>query len=364
MDAGMIDKSVSSTSIAARQFCSLGQDSLALQLLLGIRGIVDSVSDRTALIEYNMAVSTLSLHFITRHEFVKSADDAIKQTARQRPQKSADNPQEIIIIGGKVENNRTHGNGKSAHDNQRQINDSVLDMIIERIAWPEDSFQRIDKSFRTHFLTNPYTKLVDQYYRTEIDNHILAEKSSRRHINFLIAAVAVLFVSVIAIYLLYSRRLQGKQLQILSLVNDIDRLRLASDAKLHPYSLINKLCELRQNAPSSDENHSIFGKNAARFVDNLNSKEVSDEIEQFVNSYRDNIMTKFREQFPQLTARQQQCMLLLFAGFSGKSIVAMLHYPSDGSFRTERSRIKHIIEQSSTPDRAIFLDVFQARNGL
>lgn len=182
---------------------------------------------------------------------------------------------------------------------------------------------------------------------------------------------ALLAFVALAIYLIYSRRLRDRQLQLLTLINDVDNLRLDlaqmqkeaekmtdNATPIHPYRLIDSLCGLRQNAPSTSEGERVLGKNVARFVDKLNSPEVIDEIETFVNVYRSEIMKKFRKEFPALSSRQYQCVLLIFAGFSASSISTLLKYPSDGAYRTERSRLKRMIEQSSVPDKAVFTSLF------
>lgn len=361
---GKIGDAVSCISTAARNLNSVGKDSAAVALLLEIKNDADTISSIIPLTEYNMAISAIKLHYITQAEINQTVTQA---NSRPRPKTKPllqPNDSTKIYIRGTGKGNEFLPTAA--------INDSLLNIIVERMSWPSDCFKYSNThEARANFLSNPYTRLLDQHYRSIIDEQRLVEQQSQLRAKLFIALTALLVLIVLIIYLVYSRRLRDKKLQLLSLVSDIDNIRIELSALqsrlaeqrdsatlMHPYRLIDSLCEIKQNVPSTSDSERVLGKNVSRFIDRLNSAEVTEEIETFVNTCRSDIMVRFRKQFPTLTPRQYHCVLLIFAGFSANSISSMLHYPSDGACRTERSRLKRMISQSGAPDAEFFLSYF------
>lgn len=368
---GRLKDAVSCISTASRNFNAAGDDSLATALLIEIREIADSVTDNITINEYNSAIYSLRNRYLTQRDIERMTNEAKNRRLSEmskKPPRSKNDTSTIYIRGTGF----IVGSSDQKPTPFVAINDSLLNLIVERQKWSPDSFKfRNTNEARANFLANPYTQLLDQHYRSIIEQQQLVEQQSQLRIKLFIAIAALFAVLAVAIYLIFSRRLRDRKLQLLSLVNDIDNMRLDlsqlqnriakqhdTTSQLHPYQLIDSLCELRQNAPSTSDGERVLGRNVARFIDKLNSPAVIAEIENFVNAYRSDIMVKFREQFPKLTQRQYQCALLIFAGFSSSSISTLLNYPSDGAYRTERSRLKRMIEQSSAPDKTIFRDLF------
>ena len=368
---GRLNNAVSCISVAARNFSGSGNDSTAIDILLDIKEVANTIDDYLAIGEYNSALSSLKHHYLTNSDYEQIINEAknrrLSEMAVQRPRSKNDSSKAYVRGTG-----FTVGSSGQKPQPTVAVNDSLLNFIIERSKWPADSFKfRNTSEARANFLANPYTQLLDEHYRAIIDSQQLTEVQSQLKIKLFIALAALFAVAAVAIYLIFSRRLRDKKLQLLSLVNDINNMRFdisqlqnkiaeqtAHASQIHPYQLIDSLCELRQKAPSTSEGERVLGRNVARFIDKLNSPEVIAEIESFVNAYHSDIMSKFREQFPKLSARQYQCTLLIFAGFSASSICALLNYPSDGAYRTERSRLRRMIEQSDAPDKAIFCKLF------
>ena len=364
LSVGKLKDAVSCISTASRIFNTIGADSLATALLFEIREIVDSANDYIATTEYNMAINTLRNRYLSKGDIDRMTNEAKNRRRSEKPKHPSRNINDTNTI-------YIRGTGQ-INTPTTAINDSLLNLIVERQKWSPDSFNfRNTNEARANFLANPYTQLLDQHYRSIIDNQQLVEQRAQLSLKLFIALAALFAIVAVAIYLIYSRRIRDKKLQVLSLVNDINNMRLdlsmlqnrisersQQTSQIHPYQLIDSLCELRHNAPSTSEGERVLGRNVTRFIDKLNSPAVMAEIESFVNTYRSDIMVKFREQFPKLTLRQYKCALLIFAGFSSSSIAALLDYPSDGAYRTERSRLKRLIELSSAPDKTIFSGLF------
>ncbi len=223
-----------------------------------------------------------------------------------------------------------------------------------------------------HLLTHPYTAIVSDYYKEQSERRH-EELGTTRRMMWMAAAIAILLAAlIIAVTLFYRRRLRERAEQSETLVSDIDRLQKIIDrhnaeaiavrdkptekkqAPRH-YTIINSLCELSSCVPETNDGYAILGKNVTRLISTLHSDETIQGIESFVNEYFDNIMTRFREQYPGMTERNYRFAMLSFADFSIQSITTILELKSTGAARTMRHRIKKHIEEHPAKDKELFL---------
>ncbi len=227
---------------------------------------------------------------------------------------------------------------------------------------------------RQHLLTHPYTAIVSDYYKEQSERRH-EELGTTRRMMWMAAAIAILMAAlIVAVTLFYRRRLREKADQSETLISDIDRLQKIIDrhdaeaaaagespadkrqARRH-YAIINSLCELSSCVPETSDGYAILGKNVTRLVSTLHSDETLAGIEGFVNDYFDNIMARFREQYPGMTERNYRFVMLSFADFSIQSITTILEIKSTGAARTMRHRIKKHIEEHPAKDRELFLSM-------
>ncbi|MDE5871385.1 MAG: hypothetical protein K2H22_05560, partial [Muribaculaceae bacterium] len=227
---------------------------------------------------------------------------------------------------------------------------------------------------RQHLLTHPYTAIVSDYYKEQSERRH-EELGTTRRMMWMAAVIAILLTAlIIAVTVFYRRRLREKADQSETLVSDIDRLQkiidrhnaevktannVPAEKKQPPrhYSIINSLCELSSCVPETSDGYAILGKNVTRLVSTLHSDETISGIENFVNDYFDNIMSRFRDQYPGMTERNYRFAMLSFADFSIQSITTILELKSTGAARTMRHRIKKHIEEHPAKDQELFLSM-------
>ncbi|MDE6697745.1 MAG: hypothetical protein K2K25_12770 [Muribaculaceae bacterium] len=238
-----------------------------------------------------------------------------------------------------------------------------------------EAFNRYYSKFvdsRQHLLTHPYTAIVSDYYKEQSERRH-EELATTRRMMWMAAAIVMLLVAlIIAVIVFFRRRLKEKADQSETLVSDIDRLQKIIDrhnaeaAEAHDtsaekkqpprhYAIINSLCEISSCVPETSDGYAILGKNVTRLISTLHSDETIAGIESFVNDYFDNIMSRFREQYPGMTERNYRFAMLSFADFSIQSITTILELKSTGAARTMRHRIKKHIEEHPAKDRELFL---------
>lgn len=226
---------------------------------------------------------------------------------------------------------------------------------------------------RQHLLSHPYTAIVSDYYKEQSERRH-EELGTTRRMMWMAAAIAILLTAlIIAVTVFYRRRLREKADQSETLISDIDRLQKIIDRhnaesaahsmhiekKQSPrhYAIINSLCEISSCVPDTSDGYAILGKNVTRLISTLHSAETIEGIESFVNDYFDNIMSRFRQQYPGMTERNYRFAMLSFADFSIQSITTILELKSTGAARTMRHRIKKHIEEHPAKDRELFLSM-------
>ncbi len=79
------------------------------------------------------------------------------------------------------------------------------------------------------------------------------------------------------------------------------------------------------------------------------------QLENIVNSYRNDIMTKLRNEIPQLGENELRFLVFVYAGFSSKAI-SIFTKDSVGNVYTKKSRIKGVISRANTPNKQFFID--------
>lgn len=78
------------------------------------------------------------------------------------------------------------------------------------------------------------------------------------------------------------------------------------------------------------------------------------ELESFVNTYRDNLMYRFRETFPEI--KESDCILYLYsvAGFSARAISIFINEKLEVVYN-RKSRLKQKISRSSSIEKDKFM---------
>lgn len=255
------------------------------------------------------------------------------------------------------------------------LSEAILSAALHDYRTAYEAFNRYYGKYvgaHQHLLTHPYTAIVSDYYKEQSERRH-EELGTTRRMMWMAAAIAILLVAlIIAVTVFYRRRLREKADQSETLVSDIDRLQKiiglhdeeaiatrdkTAEKKQAPrhYTIINSLCELSSSVPETSDGYAILGKNVTRLVSTLHSDETIQGIESFVNDYFDNIMLRFREQYPGMTERNYRFAMLSFAGFSIQSITTILELKSTGAARTMRHRIKKHIEEYPAKDKELFL---------
>ena len=84
-------------------------------------------------------------------------------------------------------------------------------------------------------------------------------------------------------------------------------------------------------------------------------------LENDLNRYCNNIMSKLRKQVPRIKGENLRIILLFFAGFSYETVYIILNKNSIESLKTARSRYRKEIIKSEAPDATFFLSMLEMK---
>lgn len=84
-------------------------------------------------------------------------------------------------------------------------------------------------------------------------------------------------------------------------------------------------------------------------------------LEKDLNRFCDNVMSKLREQVPEIKGQNLKIIALLFAGQSYNTIKLILNAQSIEALKTAKSRCRKAIKESYAPDTKLFLDMLDKK---
>ena len=82
-------------------------------------------------------------------------------------------------------------------------------------------------------------------------------------------------------------------------------------------------------------------------------KKTIKELENFINTYKDNLMIRFREEFPDMKESDYILYLYVVTGFSSRAISIFISEKLEVVYN-RKSRLKQKINRSTSPNTAVF----------
>lgn len=185
------------------------------------------------------------------------------------------------------------------------------------------------------------------------------------------AAMAIVFLILIAVSVtMYLRRqLQLKNMEIskyMNIASDIEHTLQLHDIKMSKlvqqlfkdkFELLDHLGSTyyeRQNTPAEQE--AIYNEVKKAIQDLGENPQTKSELERIVNACKQNIIQKFREQFPKTKETDVDLLCYLSAGFSYRAISIFTQEKIENIYN-RKSRLKSRIADSEAIDKDLFIDI-------
>lgn len=202
-----------------------------------------------------------------------------------------------------------------------------------------------------------------EYERIIQEREIQHEKTTK-------TIIVVVFVMIMALsYIIISLRLKAQRKEIennMLLASNLRNMLKVKETETNSMQeVINNLFEQRfatidklssdyyEYQGTANEKQKIY-TNVMKLVSGLGSdKKTIKELENFINTYKDNLMIRFREEFPDM--KESDCILYLYvvAGFSSRAISIFIGEKLEVVYN-RKSRLKQKINRSTSPNATTF----------
>lgn len=229
-------------------------------------------------------------------------------------------------------------------------------------------------------ITQNVTQMVSDYHNYAAELHE-SELQHERRMTFVIISVIILLVAFASILIIQRIKTQKKEIEnnMLKASNlrhllqiketeaiAMNEAMVSKDAESQSLNVaINKLFEQHfatidkltsayyEYQGTINEKHRIYCDVMNIMLGFRSNRKVINELEKFVNQYRNNLMTRFHANFPEF--KEADCVLFLYitAGFSSRAISVFINEKLDIVYN-RKSRLKQKISRSSSPEKEVF----------
>jgi hypothetical protein len=171
---------------------------------------------------------------------------------------------------------------------------------------------------------------------------------------------------------LYSRSKEQQLRETLATLNaSEDKLQtlIKDSANLLGASLSNKLLYLEQLSKDYCQTDSIKIRNTVyksykeALRDIQDNPSLFSEIENSLNRYCDNIMIRFKEQFPDIKGEKLRLVMAIFTGMPYNTMQLLFKNHSIDSLKMTKNRLKKRINESDVQNKNDFLDMLETKKG-
>ena len=225
-------------------------------------------------------------------------------------------------------------------------------------------YENLSVPERDPLIANPPIAVAGDYYEqiANLNKRLLHKESVIRNLILILGIVVIVWS--ILFWKGRNKRLQIQlnhlvdQLKILekqkNAIADIERSNSALTSMLEgwigSYELI---CSDFYKLPSS-----LTNKQSASLKNILTKGDALDLVETYVDNRHNGLMARFRKLMPDLTEKQYQIVLLLFAGFSQEAICALTDIDRKNTLAVAKYRLKELLQSQNTPEFQEFLAYF------
>ena len=203
--------------------------------------------------------------------------------------------------------------------------------------------------------------------QAEYDNYVASQKRNRLYL-----IIAFLVLGIIAASIILYQRWQNKNqeieknLQLAQSIRDTLRIKEGQLSEMNSqiqalfsqqFNAIDELCNVYFEVKDTKAEKDRVYKEVLNQINDLGTKEVS-QLENIVNTYRNQLMTDFRKDFPGLHADIYQFATYLFAGFSLRAISIIMNEKIENIYN-KKSRLKSRVQNSDSPRREEYLSLIR-----
>ena len=240
------------------------------------------------------------------------------------------------------------------HIKNKNIDDAYNAMIMSTKL--SDTIRKLQTPQEIRQLSSIYN-----YQIRERENNKLKQKA-QKHSLYLYITISGICILVLLLFIFHQQsrqKIHKKQQLIDNYAETILELRdsINSNASSHSviinelfegrFSILNDIGNTFADLSGSITDQKLLYKEVKEIISRFENPKTLTELEQIINRYKNNLMQKFRDDFPSLSNDEYQQVCYHYAGFSPKFISLLMHqkYPT---IYKRRTRIKEKIMASDS----------------
>lgn len=271
--------------------------------------------------------------------------------------------------------------GNSHTDNYRQMLNHYetghelftagqFDESFEELYAAEELAIKLDDNKLYALVQHHWNNFPDKYALKVLREEKLHLKSLEQELiagdsRYITAAIALFFILVttLAIYLYLKKREHHEEAcgQIETMQHDIARMQ-EKENEIHNiskrifkerFATIDEICsDFYQRGDNYSDAEK--GRRVSKIINHLKSKEALSQLEEIINKYNDNIITRLREQVPSIKEDEMNLVIYSYAELSNNTISFLTDKPTSYIY-SKRSKIKKKIISSDAKDCELFI---------
>lgn len=210
------------------------------------------------------------------------------------------------------------------------------------------------------------------YYQQEL--LLQEQKAQTKAAQYRLTLSVILLVLLIlaAGFIIYSRWKEQQYREALATLNASEeklQILIKDSANLLGESLSNKLLYLEQLSndycrTDSERTRNTVYRNYKETLRNIqNNPTLFSDIENSLNHYCNNLMIRFKEQFPDIKGEKLHLAMAFFTGMPYNAVQLLFKNHSIDSLKMTKNRLKKRINESDSQDKDDFLDMLEMKKG-
>lgn len=206
-----------------------------------------------------------------------------------------------------------------------------------------------------------------------LSDQVASTKEIQQKTRFINYLLTILSVGIVLIFIYYIKDKQHKHkveiAQSMAIASELRNILTLKDSEIlsqqniieqlfaSRFDTIDKLsCAYFEAQGFNNEKQRIY-REVSSLIDDISSdKKAIKRMEDFVNTYKDNLMLKFRSSIPNATEDDTQLYLYMALGFSPRAISIFMKKSVDAVYNL-KSRLRHKIIKSNSQYIEILLGV-------
>lgn len=221
-------------------------------------------------------------------------------------------------------------------------------------------------------IEQPVLSVQNEYYRNQsLVKEIELEKN--RIIGIIVSILLCMAIFILCI--VHKYRISKKEIQIrdyIELYKDLKELFNVRENQMEKqlsvlfkkqYELLNKLAVTMYETQGINKDKDFVYRQIKAEIESISSFHSKDEyqsqmaqLEDIINEYKNNVIAKFKSDFPGLKKSDLYLMCYICAGFSGKAI-SLFTGDSVKNIYTKKSRLKSMIMESNSINKELFIEM-------